>query len=111
MGPAEQHYDERSKNMIVVTGQVFVEKDVFHAFFERVKAFCEPALREDGCLFYHMGIEDEEQGIVMAMEGWRDLEALHAHLAQPEIVQLLADFEGKTTTKVTVHEVSASQAL
>ncbi|ARS29450.1 putative quinol monooxygenase [Sphingomonas sp. KC8] len=95
--------------MIVVTGQIFTDPKTLPALFARLQALCEPSRAEDGCLFYHMGLEDAEKGIIMAMEGWRDMEALQTHLALPAIASLLADFDGKYTNQVTIHEVTSSQ--
>jgi len=97
--------------MIVVTGQIFTDEDTLPALYARLKALCEPSRREDGCLFYHMGMEDEERCIIMAMEGWRDMQALQTHLALPAIAELLADFEGKYANEVQIHEVTSSQKM
>jgi len=97
--------------MIVVTGQIFTDKQTLPALYARLKALCEPSRKEDGCLFYHMGMEDEEQCVIMAMEGWRDRQALDTHLALPAIAQLLADFEGKYRNDVQIHEIISSQKM
>lgn len=95
--------------MIVITGQILTDPATLPDLFARLQELCEPSRAEDGCAFYHMGIEDAEKGIIMAMEGWRDMEALQAHLALPAIEKLLADFAGKFTNDVLVHEVSYTQ--
>jgi len=69
--------------MIVITGQIFTGPDTLPALYARLKALCEPSRAEDGCIFYHMAMEDAERGVIMAMEGWRDQAALDAHLALP----------------------------
>lgn len=95
--------------MIVITGQLFTDQETLPHLYARLKELCEPSRAEDGCLFYHMAMEDEEKGIILAAEGWRDMAALEAHLALPAIAKLLADFEGKFSNKVSIHEVSATQ--
>lgn len=97
--------------MIVITGQIRTDQSTLPLLYARLKALCEPSRAEDGCLFYHMGMEDQERGILMAMEGWRDEAALAVHLALPAITQLLADFEGKYTNEIQIHRVSESQRL
>lgn len=97
--------------MIVITGQIFTDKETLPHLYARLKELCEPSRAEDGCLFYHMGIEDEEKGIIMAMEGWRDMAALETHLALPAIAKLLSDFEGKFSNSVHIHEVSSTQKM
>ena len=49
------------------------------------------------------------RSIALAMEAWRDMDALTVHLAQPAIVRLLSDFEGQYSNDVSVHMVSATQ--
>ncbi|WP_189338352.1 putative quinol monooxygenase [Sphingobium sp. SCG-1] len=97
--------------MIVVTGQIFTDPATLPDLFARLQQLCEPSRSEDGCTFYHMGVEDAEKGVLMAMEGWRDMDALQTHLAQPAIAKLLADFDGKFSNKVSIHEVSSTQPM
>jgi quinol monooxygenase YgiN len=97
--------------MIVITGQIKTDKQTLPDLFARLNALCAPTRAEDGCVFYHMGVEDAEEGIIMAMEGWRDTAALEAHLALPDVVRLLKDFEGRCTTEVSMHSVSETQAI
>lgn len=97
--------------MIVITGRIHTDAQTLPLLYARLKALCEPSRREDGCIFYHMGLEDEEKGIIMAMEGWRDMDALNTHLALPSIVRLLSDFEGKYSNEVSIHTVSATQTM
>lgn len=97
--------------MIVITGQIFTGPDTLPALYARLKALCEPSRAEDGCIFYHMAMEDAERGVIMAMEGWRDQAALDAHLALPAIAALLEDFEGKFSNDVQIHQVTGSQRL
>lgn len=97
--------------MIVITGQIFTDQETLPKLYARLKQLCEPSRAEEGCLFYHMAMEDEEKGVILAVEGWRDTEALQAHLALPDIVRLLSDFEGKFSNDVQIHEVSSTQKL
>lgn len=97
--------------MIVITGQIFTDPDTLPALYGRLKALCEPSRAEDGCIFYHIGMEDAEHGVIMAMEGWRDQAALDTHLGLPSVKALLDDFAGKFRNDVQIHEVSGSQRL
>jgi len=97
--------------MIVVTGRIHTDAETLPLLFARLKEMCGPSREEDGCIFYNMGIEDEAEGIIMAMEGWRDVDALHAHLALPDVAKLLSDFEGKFRNEVSIHTVSETQSL
>ncbi|CAN5435635.1 hypothetical protein BH10PSE12_BH10PSE12_32550 [soil metagenome] len=97
--------------MIVITGQIFTDPETLPKLYARLKALCEPSRAEAGCLFYNMGMEDAEKGVIMAMEGWSDQAALDTHLALPAIKALLDDFGGTFTNDVQIHEVSGSQRL
>lgn len=97
--------------MIVITGQIITDRETLPHLYARLKSLCEPSRQEDGCTFYHMAMEDEDQGIIMAMEGWRDKAALEAHLALPAIVALQKDFAGKYRNDVQIHDVTQSQRL
>ncbi|QUT04148.1 antibiotic biosynthesis monooxygenase [Sphingobium phenoxybenzoativorans] len=97
--------------MIVITGQIYTDPETLPKLYARLKSLCDPSRQEDGCLFYHMGMEDEAKGTIMAMEGWRDQASLDAHLALPSIKALLEDFEGKFSNDVQIHEVSGSQRM
>jgi len=97
--------------MIVITGQIFTDQETLPKLYARLKALCEPTRAEDGCLFYHMAMENGDAGTILAAEGWRDTDALQAHLAQPAITALLSDFAGSFTNDVQIHEVSSSQQL
>lgn len=97
--------------MIVITGQIFTDQETLPHLYARLKELCEPSRAEDGCLFYHMAMEDETKGAILAVEAWRDMDALQAHLALPAIGKLLADFEGKFSNDISIHEVSVTQKM
>ncbi|HEX5536949.1 MAG TPA: antibiotic biosynthesis monooxygenase [Sphingobium sp.] len=97
--------------MIVVIGQIQIDPKLLPVLFGRLNDMSGPSRAEDGCIFYHMAVEDAEKGLILACEGWRDREALDRHLSLPEAQKLLADFEGQVTMDVQVHEVSASHSL
>ena len=95
--------------MIVITGTIKTDQATLPELYGRLKQLVEPSRAEDGCEFYHMAMDDEEAGIIVAMEAWRDQAALEAHLAQPAIVKLLSDFDGRYTNDVSLHQVSSTQ--
>lgn len=97
--------------MIVITGQIFTDQETLPDLYARLKAFEEPTRVEDGCIFYHMAMQDESEGIILATEGWRDREALNTHLALPQIAKLLSDFAGKYRNEVSLHDVSATESM
>lgn len=97
--------------MIVVTGQISADQETLPSLYARLKELCDPSRAEDGCIFYHMAMEDAEKGIILAVESWRDQQALQVHLEQPAVLRLLSDFEGKYSNQVQIHEVSSTQTL
>lgn len=97
--------------MIVITGLIYTDKETLPILYGRLKDLCAPSRDEDGCEFYHMAMEDEENCTILAMEGWRDMAALETHLALPAVAKLLADFDGKYTNAVQIHQVSSSQKI
>lgn len=97
--------------MIVITGQLRTDPETLPAFYAGLKALCGPSRAEDGCLFYHMALEDEAECLVLATEGWRDKAALDTHLALPAVAEFLAKFADKVSMNVQIHEVSGSQAM
>jgi quinol monooxygenase YgiN len=97
--------------MIVITGQLRTDPATHPAFYARLKALCAPSRAEDGCLFYHVAMEDEADCVILLVEGWRDQAALDAHLALPAITEFMADFAGKVSMNVQMHEVSQSRNM
>lgn len=97
--------------MIVITGQLRTDPATFPTLYARLKALCAPSRAEDGCLFYHMAVEDEADCVILAAEGWRDQAALDAHLALPSIAEFMAEFGGKVSMNVLMHDVSASRPM
>ena len=97
--------------MIVITGQLRTDPETLPAFYAGLKALCGPSRAEDGCLFYHMAMEDEADCVILAAEGWRDQAALDAHLAAPAIAEFLANFAAKVSMDVQIHEVSGSRDM
>ena len=97
--------------MIVITGQIFTDKETYPALIARLRELVEPSRAEEGCIFYHMAEEDPKNGVILAAEAWESEEALNRHLSLPAIAKLLADFEGKFRNDVNVHEVSATRKM
>lgn len=97
--------------MLVITAHIYPQKEHYHDLLAALRSLVEPSRAEEGCNFYSIGVEDEEQGVLMIFEGWRDMEALQQHLALPHVAKLLQDFDGKYTNKVLLHTVSETQNL
>ncbi|GAB4152969.1 MAG: hypothetical protein Tsb0016_25420 [Sphingomonadales bacterium] len=97
--------------MIIVGGVMTANEDICDAFFAALQSGVERTRQEDGCIFYNMAMGNREKCEIVAFEGWRDRAALDAHLAQPEIAELVKNFGGKFTADVKIYEVSGEQAF
>lgn len=70
----------------------------------------EASRRDDGCLNYGYYSEVVDSGSFIAVEEWRDMAALEAHLQTPHVARLvesLPDF-AESRPEITIHEVANS---
>jgi quinol monooxygenase YgiN len=82
----------------------------FVALLEEVQA---ASRRDDGCLHYGYYTEITDPLSFIAVEEWRDQEALAAHLRQPHIARLIAALPelGDGSPEIAAHQVAASGPL
>jgi quinol monooxygenase YgiN len=79
------------------------------ALLEEVQA---ASRRDDGCLHYGYHTEITDPLSFIAVEEWRDQEALAAHLRQPHVARLIAALpELGERLEIAAHEVAASGPL
>ena len=97
--------------MIVITATIHTDKETLPDLYARLKEMVPLSRAEEGNVFYHMAMEDEENCSIVAMEGWVSQTALEEHLALPHVVKLLSDFDGKYSNDVSIHQVSSTQKL
>jgi quinol monooxygenase YgiN len=85
-------------------------RDDLLALLEEVQA---ASRRDDGCANYGYFVEIADSGSLVAVEEWRDMDALAAHLRQPHVGRLVAALpelaEGRL--EVQAHEVSRTVPL
>ena len=69
--------------------------------------------RDDGCLHYGYYTEITDPLSFLAVEEWRDQEALDAHLRQPHVARLIAALPdlGGGRPEIAAHRVAASGPL
>jgi quinol monooxygenase YgiN len=69
--------------------------------------------RDDGCLHYGYYTEITDPLSFIAVEEWRDNEALAAHLRQSHVTRLIAALPGlgDGRLEIAAHEVAASGPL
>lgn len=73
----------------------------------------EASRRDDGCLNYGYFTEIVDAGSMIAVEEWRDRDALDAHLRTPHVARLIEALPGlgEAPPEVIVHEVAASDPM
>jgi quinol monooxygenase YgiN len=82
----------------------------FMALLEEVQA---ASRGDDGCLEYGYYAEITDPDSLIAVEEWRDMAALEAHLKQPHVEKLVATLPGMIAEppRIVAHEVSAGGPL
>ena len=80
------------------------------ALLEEVQA---ASRRDDGCLHYGYYTEIADPLSFIAVEEWRDHEALAAHLGQSHVARLIAALPdmGDGRPEIAAHQVAASGQL
>ena len=58
--------------------------------------------KEEGCLFYNLHVDRNDESIFYFLEGWRDQEALQFHNSTPYIQAIIADAPRLTVDGVRV---------
>jgi quinol monooxygenase YgiN len=82
----------------------------FVTLLEEVQA---ASRRDDGCLHYGYYTEITDPLGFIAVEEWRDHEALTAHLEQPHVARLIAELPelGDGPPELAAHQVAGSGPL
>ncbi|MEQ5871541.1 antibiotic biosynthesis monooxygenase [Sagittula sp. NFXS13] len=83
------------------------------AFRALAAASVAPTRAKDGCLHYAFAEDVKEPGLFHVAEGWRDREALDAHLASPDFAETLrqAGELNISERQVTTFTASNGQSL
>lgn len=96
--------------MIIVIGRVSVPAENRDALVAQAEKMQEASREEDGCIRYEFFAAVADPLSFIAVEEWRDREALDAHFAQPHLAEfsaalgeLLAD-----PPEVAIHEVAGT---
>lgn len=80
--------------MIHVLASIKVKEGHLHDFLEIFRANVPAVRQEDGCIEYApavdvdagLPIQQFDRNVVTVVEKWRNIEALHAHLAAPHML-------------------------
>lgn len=79
--------------MLLLLGRLTINPDVMDEYEAAVAAMSPKVLKEDGCAYYSLTVEDKTAGVVAVAELWRDEAALLHHFTQPWILDFLTKFQ------------------
>jgi quinol monooxygenase YgiN len=98
---------------ILVTARIHARPDSRDELVRLLVDVRDATLAEDGCesYGYYAAVDDPNQ--IVAVEEWRDQEALTAHFGTPHVARLMAEAPGLLTAapEIVAHEVAGSRAL
>lgn len=97
--------------MLMIAGHIRTDPSAARELADDLRAGIGRTLREDGCLSYSFALDDEAAGTVLVLERWRDEASLAAHLAGPEIGNLLGKWQGRITLEVSKYDLSNERGM
>ncbi|CAN5869945.1 hypothetical protein BH18ACT7_BH18ACT7_21920 [soil metagenome] len=80
--------------MIVVTAFAQVRPDSVDVAREALQRAQETTVSEDGCEAYRFYAAIDDPNAFVAVENWRDVPALQAHLQAPHVADLVGGLQG-----------------
>lgn len=83
--------------MITIIGRLNIEPAGMENYDRDVKELSSKVIKEDGCHFYSLVVEDKENGVVTIAEIWRDEPALFVHWGQPWVTDFMEKYGAKVT--------------
>ncbi|MEA2272476.1 MAG: hypothetical protein QOI98_1184 [Solirubrobacteraceae bacterium] len=100
-------------SMVIVIARFRPRPERLDEFVAVLKDVQEASRADDGCLHYGYYSEVADPLNYVAVEEWRDADALDAHLRQPHVARLVAALPEHSdgAPEVLVHEVSRSGPL
>ena len=84
--------------MISIIGRLILNPDVMKTYASDASALSERVVKEVGCVFYSLLVEDIENGIVSIAEIWRDEPALFVHWGQPWVTAFMEKYGAEVTS-------------
>ncbi len=97
--------------MLIVTGYVRLAPADVGQFVADVEALIALTRARDGCLSYAIVLDDPRAGRMLAVERWRDQEALTAHLAAPESIAFVERWQGRMSGEVLKYDAANERPL
>ena len=95
---------------VIVIARVRPKASTRDEFMTLLREVQEASRGDDGCVHYGYYAEIDDPDAFIAVEEWRDMPALEAHLAQPHVQRLVealpAMLDGRP--EIVAHEVSGA---
>ena len=91
--------------MLIVAGNLFVAPAEVDAFLSDLRGTLPLGRSADGNLFLSFTLEDQRSGCVVALEIWRDQEALSTYSALPEIIAVGERWRAKMKNEAEIYQV------
>src|SRR3954447_8687835 len=100
-------------SLVIVIARVRPKPETREQFIAVLKEIQAASREDDGCVNYGYYTEIEDPDSLIAVEEWRDMAALEAHLRTPHVARLVAELPGMIAAppELTAHEVAGSGAL
>lgn len=83
--------------MISVIGRLTLNPEALKTYTSDAAALNEKVVKEDGCIFYSLLVEDIDKGIVSIAEIWRDEPSIFVHWGQPWVVAFMEKYGAQVT--------------
>ena len=99
--------------MVIVIARVRPRPDRHEDLLAILRDVQEASRRDDGCLNYGYYAEITDPSSLIAVEEWRDMAALEAHLRTPHVARLVEALPDMLAAppEVAAHEVARSGPL
>lgn len=99
--------------MVIVIARFTPRPDRLDEFLALLQDVQEASRGDEGCLAYgyHREITDDMRFV--AVEEWRDMDALRAHLTQPHVARLIAALpdHAAAPVEISAHTVASTDPL
>ncbi len=95
--------------MIVVTAFAQVRPDSVEAAREALQHAQAATITEDGCEAYRFYAAIDDPSAIVAVENWRDLPALQAHLQTPHVADLIGALQDLVVSPIDIQAYDATR--
>ena len=99
--------------MVLVIARFRPREDRLEGFLSLLREVQAASRADDGCLAYGYYAEVADPLAYVAVEEWRDMEALQAHLRTPHVAKLIAGLPefASAPLEIAAHTVASSGPL